>query len=176
LEINMGATIGTVILIFLLRIIDVSLGTIRTILIVRGKRGLAPLIGFIEVTIWIVAVSQVITSIDNVWKVLAYSGGFAAGTLVGMWLEERLALGDVAVYVVSREAGEEIAQKVRKADYGATELPAFGHSGPVSMVSVVTARKRLDELLRLVNSTDPLAFVTIDDKRQVMRGYRRLAK
>lgn len=172
----MDATLGTVILIFFLRIIDVSLGTIRTILIVRGKRSLAPLIGFIEVTIWVVAVSQVITSIDNVWKVLAYSGGFAAGTLVGMWLEERLALGDVAVYVVSREAGEEIAQEVRKADYGATELPAFGHSGPVSMVSVVTPRKRLDELLRLVNSFDPLAFVTIDDKRQVVRGYRRLAK
>jgi len=172
----MDATLGTVILIFFLRIIDVSLGTIRTILVVRGKRSLAPLIGFVEVTIWVVAVSQVITSIDNVWKVLAYSGGFAAGTLVGMWLEERLALGDVAVYVVSREAGEEIAQEVRKADYGATELPAFGHSGPVSMVSVVTPRKRLDELLRLVNSSDPLAFVTIDDKRQVVRGYRRLAK
>ncbi len=172
----MGATLGTVILIFFLRIIDVSLGTIRTILVVRGKRSLAPLIGFIEVTIWVVAVSQVITSIDNVWKVLAYSGGFAAGTLIGMWLEERLALGDVAVYVVSREAGEEIAEEVRKADYGATELPAFGHSGPVSMVSVVTPRKRLDELLQLVNSRDPLAFVTIDDKRQVVRGYRRLAK
>lgn len=172
----MSSMIGAALLTFLLRIIDVSLGTIRTIMVVRGKRAFAPVIGFVEVTIWVVAVSQVITSIDNIWKVLAYSGGFAAGTLVGMWLEERLALGDVAVYVVSREAGEEIVQDVREADYGATELPAFGHSGPVSMISVITPRKRLEELLQLVNTADPFAFVTVDDKRQVMRGYRRLAK
>jgi uncharacterized protein YebE (UPF0316 family) len=168
--------IGAALLIFPLHIIDVSLDTIRTIMVVRAKRSLAPLIGFVVVTIGVVAVSQVITSIDNIWKVLAYSGGFAAGTVAGMWLEERRALGDVAVYVVSRDAGEEIAQDVREAHYGATELPAFGHSGPVSMISVVTQRKRLDELLRLVNMADPLTFVTVNDKLQVMRGYRRLAK
>jgi uncharacterized protein YebE (UPF0316 family) len=112
----MSSMICAALLIFLLRIIDVSLGTIRTIIVVRAKRSLAPLIGFVVVTIGVVAVSQVITSIDNIWKVLAYGGGFSAGTVAGMWLEERLALGDVAVYVVSRDAGEEIAQDVR--EYG----------------------------------------------------------
>jgi uncharacterized protein YebE (UPF0316 family) len=165
-----------VIVIFFLRIVDVSLGTLRMIMVIRGKRGWAALIGFVEVTIWVVAVSQVITNMDSVWKVLAYSGGFAAGTLAGMWLEDRLALGDVAVYVVSKERGSSVANAVRKAHYGATEVPAYGQAGPVSMISVVTPRKRLDELIRLVNGTDPAAFVTVDDKRQVLRGYRRLAK
>lgn len=165
-----------VILIFLLRIVDVSLGTLRMIMVIRGKRPWASLIGFVEVTIWVIAVSQVITNMDSVWKVLAYSGGFAAGTLAGMWLEDRLALGDVAVYVVSQEGSDQMAHAIRKAQYGATEVPAYGHAGPVSMINVVTPRKRLGELLNLVNGMDPAAFVTVDDKRQVMRGFGRLAK
>ncbi|MCZ7666925.1 MAG: DUF5698 domain-containing protein [Chloroflexi bacterium] len=82
-------------LIFCLRILDVSMGTIRTIMVVRGLRKWAVLIGFVEVTIWVVAISQVISNLNNLWNVLAYSGGFAAGTFVGMHLENRLALGNV---------------------------------------------------------------------------------
>lgn len=166
----------SVVLIFILRLVDVSLGTIRMIMIIRGHRVWAAVIGFVEVSIWVIAVSQVISNMDSIWKVLAYSGGFAAGTLVGMRLEDHLALGDVSVYVVSRENGPEIARRVRKAEYGATELPAHGHAGPVTMVAVVTPRKRLGELLQLVNQTDANAFVTVDDKRQVLRGYGRVAK
>jgi uncharacterized protein YebE (UPF0316 family) len=164
------------VLIFILRLIDVSLGTIRMIMTVRGRRAWATMIGFVEISIWIIAVSQVISNLDSIWKILAYSSGFATGTLVGMWLEDRLALGDVSVYVISRENGSEIAHHVRKAHYGATELPAHGHTGPVTMVGIVTPRKRLHELLHLVNIIDAGAFVTVDDKRQVLRGYGRVAK
>jgi uncharacterized protein YebE (UPF0316 family) len=108
-------------------------------------------IGFVEITVWIVAVSQVISNVDSIWKILAYSGGFAVGTLVGMRLEDRLALGDVSVYVISRIQGSEIAAQVRKAHYGATELTASGKSGPVTLIGIVTSRKRLRELLQLVN-------------------------
>lgn len=165
-----------VFLIFVLRLIDVALGTIRAIMVIRGMRIWATLIGFVEITIWVVAISQVISDMDSIWKVLAYSSGFAAGTLVGMWLEERMALGDVAVYVVSPDKGAELARKVRKAMYGATELPAYGHTGPVTMLSVVTPRKRLNHLLRLIDDVDAGAFVTVNDKRHVMRGYGRVAK
>lgn len=165
-----------VFLIFILRLVDVSLGTIRAIMIIRGMRIWATLIGFVEVTVWVIAISQVISNVDSIWKVLAYSGGYAAGILAGMWLEERLALGEVAVYVVSPNSGSEIARSVRKASYGATEIPAYGRSGPVTMLSVVTPRKRLNELLNLLDKTDASAFVTVNDKRQVVGGYGRVAK
>lgn len=163
-------------LIFCLRITDVSMGTVRTIMIMRGMRKWASLIGFVEVTIWVVAISQVMSNLNNIWNVLAYSGGFAAGTLVGMWLEDRLALGNVDVHVVSAEKGAEIAAKIRKAGYGATELQAHGQSGPVSLVGIVVPRKETAVVLNLITEIDPTAFVTIDDMRRVMRGYGRLAK
>ncbi len=83
--------IGNALLIFYLRLVDVSLGTVRLIMIGRGRRKIAPLLGFVEVTIWVVAISQVITNLDNIFNILGYSGGFAAGTLVGMWIEDKLA-------------------------------------------------------------------------------------
>ncbi len=164
------------ILIFVLRIIDVSLGTVRMILIIRSRRAWATLIGFVEVTIWVVAVSQVITNMDSIWKILAYSGGFAVGTLAGMWLEDRLALGDVAVYVISRDNSDAIAQMVRAADYGATEMPALGKTGPVSLLSIVTSRRRLRQLLELIKQVDDTAFVTVQDKRIVFHGYGLVVK
>lgn len=163
-------------LIFVLRIIDVSLGTVRMILIIRNRRAWATIIGFVEVTIWVVAVSQVISNMDSIWKILAYSGGFAVGTLAGMWLEDRLALGDVAVYVISRDNGADIAQQVRAAHYGATELPAFGRTGPVGLLSIVTSRRRLRQLLELIKQADANAFVTVQDKRIVFHGYGLVAK
>ncbi len=163
-------------LIFCLRILDVSMGTIRTIMVVRGLRKWAVLIGFVEVTIWVVAISQVISNLNNLWNVLAYSGGFAAGTFVGMHLENRLALGNVSIDVVSLKKGAEIAAKVRQAGYGATKLTAEGHSGPVSMIDIVAPRKQKPAILALIREIDPTAFVTVEDMRRVDRGYGRLAK
>jgi uncharacterized protein YebE (UPF0316 family) len=168
--------VWTPVLIFCLRVTDVSMGTIRTLMITRGIRSWATLIGFVEVTIWIVAVSQVITNLDNVWNILGYSGGFAAGTLLGMWLESKMALGHVETHVISTTKGAEVAKKLRAAGYGATELQARGQSGFVCQVDVVTTRKQLAEVIRIVNEVDPTSFVTIDDARQVVRGYRRLGK
>lgn len=163
-----------VLFIFCLRIIDVSMGTMRMIMVVRGLRKWAVLIGFIEVTIWVVAISQVMSNLNNVWNILAYSGGFAAGTSVGMRLESRLALGDISIDVVSIEKGTEIATKVRQAGYGATELSAEGHSGPVSLVAIVAPRKQKPAILALISEIDSTAFVTIEDMRRVDRGYGRL--
>jgi uncharacterized protein YebE (UPF0316 family) len=164
------------VLIFTLRVIDVSLGTVRMIMTIRNLRVWAMVIGFVEITIWVVAVSQVISNLDSIWKILAYSGGFTVGTLVGMWLEERLALGDVAVYVISRDHSVDITQQVRDSDYGVTELPAYGRSGPVVMIVIVTSRKRLRKLLNLVRQIDADAFVTVQDKRVVFHGYGLVAK
>lgn len=171
-----SSILGAALSIFLLRVIDVSLGTVRTLMITRGIRKWAVTIGFIEVTIWVVAISTALTHLDNLWTLLGYSGGFAAGTLLGMYLEDKLALGYVTVYVISTDKGAEIAETIRKANHGATELRANGLSGPVSLVATVAPRKQADGMLHLVNEIDPTAFVTVDDTRRVVRGYRRLAK
>lgn len=167
--------INGALLIFLLRITDVSMGTIRMILVTRGQRKMAALLGFVEVTIWVVAISQVFANLNSIWNILAYSGGFAAGTLTGMWLEGKMALGTVSVYIVSAQKGEAIADAVRRAGHGATELPAWGQSGPVALIDVVLPRRELVGLTDLVNDIDASSFITVDDNRQVLRGYH-LAK
>ena len=163
-------------LIFALRLIEVSVGTIRTTMVVRGKRVGAAILGFMEVSIWVIAASQVIGHLDTLWNVVAYSGGYVAGTLVGMWLEGRLALGHADIHIVSLAKGPELAQKVRQAGYGATQMPAQGQSGPVQLIEVVAPRKQLAHLLSLVNEVDPSSFVTVTEARQVVHGYQRLVK
>jgi uncharacterized protein YebE (UPF0316 family) len=168
--------LGAALLIFGLRVTDVSMGTVRTIMIMRGMRKWAALIGFIEVTIWVVAISQVITHLDNVWSILGYSGGFAVGTLLGMWIEGKLAFGHMDVHIVSKFKGQEIVQNLRRAGYGATQSFAEGQSGPVYLIDVVAPRKQTGAILRLVNEVDATSFVTVEEARQVIGGYQKLAK
>lgn len=169
-------TLGNALFIFVLRLADVSMGTMRMIMITRGMRKWAALLGFVEVTIWVVAISQVIGHLDNVWSVVGYSGGFATGTLLGMWIEGKLALGYLDLHIVSMTKGQELVQKIRQAGYGATQVRAEGQSGPVYLINVVVPRKQVAEVLNLVNKIDAGSFVTVDEARQVVRGYRRLAK
>ena len=163
--------LGNALLIFCLRLIDVSLGTVRLIMIGRGRRKIAPLLGFVEVTIWVVAISQVITNLDNIFNILGYSGGFAAGTLVGMWIEDKLALGHVGINIISTSQGKKIIQKLRQADYGVTELTGSGRSGVVNLITTIVPRKDVEDVLWLVNRADPKSFIAIDDMKDVKRGY-----
>ena len=166
----------TALLIFCLRLVDVSLGTVRLLMIGRGQRKIAPLLGFVEVTIWVIAISQVITNLDNIINILAYSGGFAAGTLVGMWIEDKLPLGHVGISIVSTTQGQEIARKLRQADYGVTELIGSGQSGVVNLITTIVTRKDVKDVFQLVNQTDPRSFIAVDDMKVVKRGYMHGAK
>lgn len=169
-------TVGNALFIFALRITDVSMGTVRTTMIMRGQRKWAALIGFVEVTIWVLAISRVISNLDTVWNVVGYSGGFACGTLLGMWVEGKLALGYADITIVSMTKGLEIADRIRQHGYGATQVQAQGQSGPVFLVHVIAPRKQVRDVVRKVNEVDATAFVTVQDARQVVRGYQRLAK
>jgi len=168
--------IGNALLIFCLRLIDVSLGTMRMIMINRGQRKIAPLLGFVEVTVWVVAISQVITNLDNLFNILGYSGGFAAGTLVGMWIEDKLALGHVEISIFSTTQGWKIVQKLRQADYGVTELTGNGRSGVVNLITTIVPRRDVKNIFQLVNQTDPKSFIAVDDMKDVKRGYMHVAK
>jgi uncharacterized protein YebE (UPF0316 family) len=158
--------------IFVLRVASVSLTTVRTVFVVRGMRKWAAAIGFVEITIWVVAISRVITGLDSVWNIIGYSGGFSVGTLLGMWIEDKLAFGDSELRIISMASGPELAESMREKGYGVTEMTAEGQSGPVFMLNVVTQRKQVADVIRLVDEIDGSAFVTVEDTRKVVRGYR----
>jgi uncharacterized protein YebE (UPF0316 family) len=152
-----------------MRIIDVSLDTMRVILAVRGRRGVTALLGFFQAMIWIFAVGNAIRHLDSIWHILGYAAGFGAGTFIGISIEQALAYGYSAVRIVSQYGGVEIAEALRERGYGATEIPAFGREGRVEVITSVVQRQHLDEVVRIVHQWDPSAFVTVEEPK-VMSG------
>lgn len=158
-------------MIFGLRIVDVSLATTRMLLTVRNQRLQVAFIGFFEVLIWLLAVGTAIQHLDSAWHVVGYAGGFAAGSVVGLWLEERLALGLTTVQIVSREGGRELADALRAEGFGVTELEGRGREGPVELVQTVVRRRQTAVVLDQVDRWDPDAFVSLAEPRAVRRGW-----
>lgn len=158
--------------VFGLRVIDVTLGTVRLVLTVRGQRLAAGVIGFFEVTIFLVAISQVLAQIGNWVNIVAYAGGFATGTVVGITLEERLALGTAVVRVVSARKGREVGQALRGAGYGVTELAGVGGRRRVRIANIVAQRREVPRIIRTAEEIDHEAFITVEGARAVRRGWR----
>jgi len=163
-------------LIFLARVVNVSMGTVRTLLGMRGQKRWATAIGFVESLIFILAIGRVLQDVGNVWNVLGYCGGFAAGTWVGLVMEEKLALGYAVVRAISRDDGRKIALALREAGYGVTEMVGEGLSGRVHVVTTVVRRRDIPAIMALVSQVDEAAFVTVDDANRVYRGHLRAAQ
>lgn len=157
--------------IFLLRVVDVSLATTRTLLAMRGARLAVPILGFFESLVWVLAVGTAITHLDSPLHVLGYAGGFATGTVVGLWLEEKLALGLASFHIVSRHGGIEIADALRAKGFGCTEFLGQGREGRVEVLNAVVRRRRGPEVLAVVDELDPDAFVSVEEPRTVRRGW-----
>lgn len=157
--------------IFGLRIVDVSLATMRMLLAVRGVKMVAPLIGFFEVLVWVFAVGAVIQHLDSPLHLVGYAGGFATGTLVGLVLEERMAFGMATIRVVSRYGGVELAEALRERGFGVTEFAGQGREGKVEVVDAVLRRRDVPTVLREVDFWDPEAFVTVQEPRTIRRGW-----
>lgn len=158
-------------LIFFMRIGDVSLATVRMLLIMRNAKVWAPLIGFFEVMIWLLAAGTAIQHLDSPWHVLGYAGGFAAGNLVGLWLEERLAFGFASVQVFTPDHGAELAEALRTFGHGVTQIPGKGREGPVDVIMSVVKRKDLPTVNALVNDLAPRSFVSIEEPSAIQRGW-----
>lgn len=158
-------------LIFLLRICDVSMATMRLLYAVRGRKLIAASLGFVEILIWILAVGAVVRNFDSPGLVIAYAAGFSAGNFIGITIEEKLALGLAQVRVVSRSAGAEIAHALRERGFGVTELLGQGREGRVEIVDTVVQRRDVKNVLREVESWDPEAFISVDEPRSVQRGW-----
>jgi uncharacterized protein YebE (UPF0316 family) len=170
----LGGEIGVVLnftLIFLSRVVDVSLGTVRIMLISKGMRLQASILGFFEVLIWIVVVAQVLTYISSPIYYVAFAGGFASGNYIGMLIEQRLALGNVLVRIITRVEADKLVSKLREENFIITSLDAEGRDGPVKVIFGITKRKNLKQFIKIVNTYNPNAFYTIEDIREI-RQYK----
>jgi uncharacterized protein YebE (UPF0316 family) len=157
------------IVIFLLRIVDVTLDTMRVLFMVRGRRLPAGILGFLMALVWIIAVGNAMKHLDSIWHILGYAAGYGTGTMVGITIENFVAFGLIQLRIVSKHGGVEIAEALRDRGYGATEFSGFGRDGAVEIVQSVVQRAHMDEVLALVDKFDDTAFVTVEDP-QVLRG------
>lgn len=162
-------------LIFTLRIFDVSLDTMRVIFTIRGKRGIAALLGFSQAMIWIFAVGNAVKHLDSFVHILGYAGGYATGTWVGITIEQAIAYGVATIRVVSKHAGVEIAEALRAKGYGVTEFPGFGRDGSVEILNTVVQRGQVEGVLATVIAHDAEAFVTVEEPK-ILRGGSMVAR
>lgn len=158
-------------IIFLARLIDVALGTLRIIFVSRSMRKLAPLVGFFESLIWLFAISQIVMNLSNVMSYFAFAAGFATGNFVGIYLENKLSIGLLSVRVVTTEDGSDLINYLREHNFGVTSVSATGVSGRVRLIISVIKRKDLDEYIGIVKQFNPKAFMSIEDVRSVKDGY-----
>lgn len=157
-------------LIFLARICDVSIGTMRIIFVSKGKKNIAPILGFFEVLIWIIAISKIMQNLDNYVNYVAYAAGFATGNLVGMIIEEKLAMGIQMIRVFTSERGMDLVKLLNSNGFGATTIEAHGAVDKVHLVYSIVHRNELEKVIEVINNFNPKAFFTIEDVKAANEG------
>jgi uncharacterized protein YebE (UPF0316 family) len=153
----------------LARIADVSLGTLRTVAVVRGQVLVAAVLGFFEIVIWVLAAGRVLTSLDNPFNVIGYAGGFALGNAVGISIEQKLAIGRVTMRVFTRDHGPDLADALRERGLRVTEIDGRGKLGPVTILYVILERVDVAATQKIVIDIDDDAFIAWDESRRINR-------
>ncbi|TFH38806.1 MAG: DUF2179 domain-containing protein [Bacteroidia bacterium] len=153
--------------IFIARIVDVSLGTLRIMFVAKGMRHIAPFIGFFEVFIWILAISRIFSNLDNWIAYVAYAGGFATGNWLGMVLEERLAIGHEMIRVITKSEAHDLVNTLKEKGFGVTFIKATGVDGDVGVVYVIVKRSMVNDVLQIIKENNPMALYTIEAIRFV---------
>jgi len=159
--------------IFGLRVLNIALDTLRMLFTLRGMKWLSWIVGFMVSLIYVLLLTSVLSNLDNPLYIVSYAAGFATGGVVGMWIEERLAIGFTNIQIISPRRGAVMAQKLRESGYAVTEIPARGKDGMVSMLSLSVRRKQVLSVEKIINDCDETAFVTTEDVRPVSRGFFR---
>ena len=167
---NPGILILTI---FVLRVGNMALDTLRVLYIVRGRRLAVWMLGFAQSVLWISAITFALSSLDNVWSIIAYAAGFATGNIVGMQIEERLAIGHAHMRIISSNLGSAIVETLRTAGFAVTEMAGRGKDGTVSVISCGVKRRDIGPARRSINEIDPDAFITVEDMRPLHRGFWR---
>ncbi|MGF7139142.1 DUF2179 domain-containing protein [Roseimarinus sediminis] len=157
-------------LIFFARIIDVSIGTIRIVMVSKGNKIVAPFLGFVEVIIWIIAIGKIMQNLDNWVNIVAYAAGFATGNYLGLFIEEKMAMGVVKIQVITAKAATDLLAKLKAAGYGITHHEANGANGKVSILYSIVNRSDVALVIDLIRTYNPNAFYSIEDVKFVNRG------
>jgi uncharacterized protein YebE (UPF0316 family) len=157
-------------LIFLARIADVSIGTVRLIFVSRGFKYLAPLVGFFEVLIWLLAIGQIMKNLSNPVCYIAYAGGFAMGNYVGMYIIEKLSLGLALIRVITKRDAGPLVECLRSENYGVTSIDGHGTSGEVRVVFTIVPHREVQSVVDLIKKFNPQAFYSIEEVRHVEKG------
>ncbi len=156
--------------IFFARIVDVSLGTARIIMISKGRKELATFIGFFEITVWLLISAKVISSLDNIFFLIAYSGGFAVGNYVGMMIDERLALGKISVRLIVNTEPFNFIEVLKDHGYGVTFIEANGTRGKAYIIYSIMKRNYFEKFDRLVMDHHPKAFISVEEVKSAKEG------
>ncbi len=157
-------------IIFFSRVCDVSIGTLRHVFISKGFRKIVPLLGFFEVLIWIIVVGQVMKNLNNIACYLAYAGGFASGTYIGLFIEERLALGLQVIRIITNQNCDNLLVNLKSENHGITVVDAQGAVGPVKMIFTIIKRKNVNQVVNLIHLYNPTAFYSIEDIKNIKQG------
>lgn len=157
-------------LIFLARVCDVTIGTVRIMLVARGRKFLSPLLGFIEMLIWILVIRQITFGMTNWLCYIAFAGGFAMGNFVGMLIEEKLAMGVQVIRVITSKEAHELIVHLRDGGYGVTTIDGQGATGKVNLIFTIVKRSDVQKVLNMVQQYTPKAFYSVEDIRSVSEG------
>ena len=158
------------VLIFVARVADVTLGTVRVIFVARGLKYLAPIVGFFEIIIWLLAIGQIMQNLSNPICYVAYAGGFAMGNYVGIRIAEKLSLGVVLIRVITSKDASELIEYLKTAEYGVTIVDAQGAAGKVQVVFTIVPRREVHSVVNLIKQFNPKAFYTIEEVGFVEKG------
>lgn len=157
-------------LIFIARILDVSIGTIRIIMVAKGQKFWAPFLGFFEILIWLLAIARIFENLDNWLCYFGYAAGFAAGNYVGLKIEEKLAMGIVKIQVITRKNAQLLIQNLKKSGFGITHHDARGATENVSIIYSIIKRTQLPAVIEQIKKNNPNAFYSVEDVRTVSNG------
>lgn len=157
-------------LIFLARILDVSLGTIRIVFVSRGLKYFAPIVGFFEVIIWLLAIRVIMQNLNNFVCYIAYGAGFGMGTFIGILIEKKLAIGRSIIRIITQKDATELINHLRSEGYGVTSLDAQGTKGPVHVIYMVIRRHDFEKIAGSIQRFNPKAFYTAEDVNHVSKG------
>lgn len=150
-------------IIFCSRLCDVSLGTLRSVLAAKGNKKVVPFIGFFEVLLWLIAISQIMKNLNNINCYLAWASGYAAGSFVGLTIEEKLALGKQVMRIITNQNPEQLLDILKEQNIGYTLMDGTGARGPVKLIFTVVERKEVKEMARLLNEHLPNSFYSVED-------------
>lgn len=157
-------------LIFVARILDQSIGTMRLIFLSKGMKHIAPFLGFFEVIIWLLAIGQIMQHLDNWLCYAAYGAGFAMGNFIGITLEERLSIGTSIIRVILSSESPELIAALKLHNFGLTILNAEGAKGKVKILFSIIRRKEIPAFLKTLHDYHPTAFYTIEDVKEAKEG------